>query len=141
MTVYSLQSNLSIDWCLASGHLPDANQAVSVTSEEGVAISSPCERNAGCWQCLGLGVGHGELELELIHDALALEVPDADANVGGSAQPVAVGREAQSMDDITLLARQRVETLALLRSHSIATPSLPPDAHREPSGDTVTALM
>merc|ERR1711904_57434 len=28
-----------------------------------------------------------------------------------------------------------------LRSHNMATPSLPPDAHREPSGETVTALM
>merc|ERR1719197_704900 len=31
--------------------------------------------------------------------------------------------------------------LPSFKSHSMATPSLPPEAHREPSGETVTALM
>merc|ERR1711887_262008 len=78
MTVLFLakhQSNLSIDGCLASCHLPHTNQAVSITSEKGVAICCPCERDARCWQSLRLGVGHGKLELELVDNALALEVP------------------------------------------------------------------
>merc|ERR1712224_218648 len=103
-----------VDGGLAGGHLPDTDLAVGVASEQGVAVSGPGQRDAGHRERLGLGVGHGELELELIHDALTLEVPDADAVVGGSAEPVAVGREAQGVDDVTLLAGERVEALALV---------------------------
>merc|ERR1719253_22340 len=103
-----------IDWRLAGGDLPHTNLRVGVPSEEGVAVSGPCEGDARGWQSLGLRVGHRQVELELVDDALALEVPDSDAHVGGSAQPVAVGGEAQSVDDVTLLARERVEALALV---------------------------
>ena len=39
-----------------------------------------------------------ELGLELVHLALLLEVEDGDAAGGGSAQPVAVGGEDESVD-------------------------------------------
>merc|ERR1712023_504995 len=108
------RTRILVDGGLASGDLPHADLAVGVASEQGVAVGGPGERDARGRESLGLGVGHGELELELIHDALALEVPDADAIVGGSAQPVAVGGEAQGVDDVTLLATKRVQALALV---------------------------
>merc|ERR1712072_227909 len=108
------QQQRLVDGGLASGDLPHADLRIGVPSEEGVAVGGPGERDARDRESLGLGVGHGELELELIHDTLALEVPDADAVVGGSAEPVPVGGEAESVDDVTLLAGEGVEALALV---------------------------
>lgn len=42
-----------------------------------------------------------EVGLQRIHEALALKIPDLDGALGGGAQPVAVGREAQRVDDVT----------------------------------------
>ena len=47
-----------------------------------------------------------------IERVLGLEVEDFDAGGGGSAEPVAVGREDESVDDVTSL--EGVEVLALV---------------------------
>lgn len=49
----------------------------------------------------GLFALFGEFRAEFVNDALALQVPDLDARSGGSAEPVSVGREAESVDDVT----------------------------------------
>ena len=87
----------------------DTDNVVRVTGEEGLTVGGPGEREA-------LGVSRvlantGELGLELIDDALGLEIEDLDARGGGSAEPVAVGREDESVDSVTSL--ERVEVLAV----------------------------
>merc|ERR1711881_59898 len=109
------QQQRLVDGGLASGDLPHADLRIGVPSEEGVAVGRPGEGDAGSRERLGLGISHGEVKLELIDDALALEIPDADAHVGGGAEPVPVGGEAESVDDVTLLAWERVEALALVK--------------------------
>ena len=89
--------------------LENTDSVVLVTSEEEAAVSRPLDRSA-------LGVGRvlahtGELGLELVNDALRLEVKDLDAARGGSTEPVSVGREAESVDSVTGL--ERVEVLAV----------------------------
>merc|ERR1711881_317967 len=108
------QQQRLVDGGLASGDLPHADLRIGVPSEEGVAVGRPGEGDAGSRDRLGLGISHGEVKLELIDDALALEIPDADAHVGGGAEPVPVGGEAESVDDVTLLAGEGVEALALV---------------------------
>jgi len=91
---------------------PDADEAILVTSKESLAISRP-----GQGDSLGrvrLLADVGELRLELIDNGLGLQVPDLDAGRGGSAQPVAVGREDQGVDNVIALALQRVQVLALV---------------------------
>lgn len=87
----------------------DTDDVVGVTGEEGLTVGGPGEREA-------LGVGRvlansGELGLELVNDALGLEVEDLDARGSGSAEPVSVGGEDESVDSVTSL--ERVEVLAV----------------------------
>jgi len=84
---------------------------VCEASEQGLAICRP-----GDGHTLGLpgilaDVSVGRLEL--VNNGLALEIEDLDAAGSGSAQPVAVGREDKSIDNITSL--KRVEVLALVQ--------------------------
>ena len=92
---------------------PDTDERVRVTGEEGLTISRPSQ---------GDGLGRvrllsnvGELGLELIDNRLGLQIPDLDAGGSGSAQPVTVGGEDQSVDDIITLALQGVQVLALVQ--------------------------
>lgn len=87
----------------------DTDDVVGVTGKEGLTVGGPGEREA-------LGVGRvlantGELGLELVDNALGLEVEDLDARGSGSAEPVTVGREDESVDSVTSL--ERVEVLAV----------------------------
>lgn len=87
----------------------DTDDVVRVTGEEGLAISRPSER-----ETLGVGgvlANTGELGLELVDDALGLEVEDLDARGGGSAEPVTVGGEDKGVDSVTSL--KGVEVLAV----------------------------
>lgn len=92
------------------GDLPDTDGVVGVSGEEELAVGGPGEGNAGG----GLGVlGNNDVWAELVNNALALEVPDLDAGLGGSAEPVPVGAEDQGVDDITGI--EGVEVLPLVK--------------------------
>jgi len=91
---------------------PDTDDTILVTSEESLAISRPGQGDS--LRRTGLLANVSELGLELINNRLGLQVPDLDAGRGGSAQPVAVGREDQGVDDIVTLALQGVQVLALV---------------------------
>jgi len=73
-----------------------------------------------------------------VNNHLGFQVPDLDALISSSAQPVSVGGEDKRVDDFTSI--KGVKALALVQVPSMAVPSLPPDAHREPSGETHTVL-
>ena len=90
---------------------PSTDLVVGVTSEESLAISAPGQGDA-----LGLPAllaNLHELGLELVNLGLLLEVEDDDAGGGGSAQPVAVGREDKGVDLVT--GGERVQVLGLVQ--------------------------
>lgn len=90
---------------------PAADTVVSVTSKQGLAVSAPSQGYA-LWLPALLANLH-VLGLELINLALLLQVKDDDGRGGGSAQPVAVGREDEGVDLIT--SGERVEVLGLVQ--------------------------
>lgn len=119
----------------------DTDNVVRVTSEEGLTVGGPGEREA-------LGVGRvladtGELGLELVDDALGLEVEDLDARGGGSAEPVTVGREDESVDGVTGLERVEVLAVGELPEHGdavLATGSAERSIGRDGDGVDVTGV-
>ena len=83
---------------------PDTDGVVGVARVQGGTISGPLQGDT-----LGLHglLGHsGQLRHQLSHDGLGLQIPDLDAGLGGSAQPVAARGEAQGVDDVATLVRR-----------------------------------
>ena len=93
-----------------SPHLPHADLVVGVAGEQSLAVSGPGER--GDLGRLGAG-GAGDLGPEVLHQVLALQVPDLDAGPGGGAQPVPVGREGEAVDGVA--AVQGVQVLPVIQ--------------------------
>ena len=94
-----------------SNNGPDADEVVAETSEEGLAVGGPGDRGA-----LGLASVLGEVSevwAEVVDNRLGLEVEDLDRRGGGGAEPVAVRREDEGVDDVTGL--KGVEVLALVQ--------------------------
>jgi len=91
--------------------LPYTDETISVAGEESGTIGRPGEGDA--LGVLGLLTTVEEFRAELINNRLGLEIPNLDARVSGSAQPVAVGRESESVDDITSL--KGVEVLGVVQ--------------------------
>jgi hypothetical protein len=97
---------------LSPGHnTPCADQVISVTSEQSLAISGPGEGNT-LW-LTALLANSWELWLELINLGLLLEVEDDDGGRGGGAEPVSVWREDQGVNLITGI--EGVEVLGLVK--------------------------
>mmetsp|Transcript_19101 Transcript_19101/g.67929 ORF Transcript_19101/g.67929 Transcript_19101/m.67929 type:complete len:325 (+) Transcript_19101:25-999(+) len=91
--------------CLVVADTPDTDGVVGVTGVQGGAVGGPGDAGA-----LGL---HGlllDLGDELGNDVLVLQIPDADARLGGSAEPVAVGGEADLVDGLSALKLVQVLT-------------------------------
>lgn len=89
---------------------PSADLVVGVTGEQGVAIGRPGERDT--LRLTGLLASVEEVRGELINLALLLKIKDDDGGRGGSAEPVAVGGEDESVDLIA--SSQGVEVLGLV---------------------------
>jgi hypothetical protein len=89
---------------------PGADDVVGVTGEEGLAIGRPGQADTLGITALLSSVG--ELGLQLVDLALLLEVEDDDAAGGGSAQPVSVGGEDESVD--LVVGAQGVQVLGLV---------------------------
>ena len=90
---------------------PAADAVVGVTSEQRLAISAPGQGNT-----LGLAALLADLHvlgLQLVNLGLLLKIEDDDAGGGGSAQPVAVGREDKGVDLVT--GGERVQVLGLIQ--------------------------
>ena len=85
------------------------DSVVSVAGEKVGAIGGPGEGSAVGE--LGVLASGGDLDSEFVDHALALKIPDLDARGGGGNEPVAVGGEAEGVDDVASL--EGVEALAL----------------------------
>lgn len=91
---------------------PGTDNVVGVASEQGLAVGAP-----GKGHTLGVAgvlvVRDGEVGLELVNLGLLLKVEDDDAGSSGSAEPVAVGGEDESVD--LVIGVQGVEVLGLVQ--------------------------
>lgn len=105
--IRSIDANLQ-----SAGNLPDADEVISVTREKSAAVGAPGNRDTFGVTGLSL-VDLVEFRAKLINQRLVLEVPNLDGRSGGSAKPVAVGREGNGIDDITGL--KRVEVLGVVQ--------------------------
>lgn len=99
-------------WRLCPRHdTPAADLVVGVTSEQGLAVGAPGQGHA--LRLPALLADLHVLRLQLVNLGLLLEVEDDDAGGGGSAQPVAVGREDEGVDLVT--GGERVQVLGLVQ--------------------------
>jgi hypothetical protein len=111
----SFQPILNFARCLGGGSdFPDTDVVVCVTSEEGTTVGGPGKGDAS--GVLGVGGTSAELGVvvlvELSDDILGDEIPDLNTLLGGSDEPVSVGREGKSVDDISSI--KGVEVLSLV---------------------------
>jgi hypothetical protein len=90
---------------------PDTNLVVGVSSKQDLAIGRPGERDTLRGQRLLTDIN--EFRVEFVNKVLGFQVPDLDARFSSSAQPVAVRREAESIDDRASF--QRVKMLAVVQ--------------------------
>lgn len=97
-----------------SGDLPDPDKVIRVTRVQSVAIGGECKRQA-LWILNLAGLGEGRLED--IHQALVLKVPNLDGGTGGSAKPVAVRREGESMNNIVGFERVQMTAFVKIPQH------------------------
>ncbi len=95
---------------------PDADLVVGVSGKQNLAISRPGKRNTLRW--LRLLTNINKLGVELINEVFGFQVPDLDSRLGGGAEPVAVGREAERIDDRTGLERVQVLAIVEIPEHS-----------------------
>ena len=97
---------------LSAAHdTPGTDLVVGVTGEQGLAVGGPGEGDT--LGLAGLLANLDVLGLELVNLGLLLEVEDDDGAGGGSAQPVAVGREDKGVDLVT--GGERVQVLGLVQ--------------------------
>ena len=85
----------------------DTDDIVGISSKQGGSIGRPCQARA-LWHFVS-----NIFRAKSVHNNLGFQVPDLNAVVSGSAQPIAVWREAQSIDDFTSI--QAVQTLSFVQ--------------------------
>lgn len=91
--------------------LPYTDGVVRVTGEQGLTIGRPSQG-----QTLGLislGAVGNDVGAEFFDGLLACQIPDLDRGAISNAQPVTVGGEAQSIDDVVVF--QSVKVLAVIQ--------------------------
>lgn len=104
--------------CLIGVDRPNANHTVSVTSEEGVTVGRPGQRDAMDGHALVLGTKRRELGFKFINAHLGFQIPDLDGGGSGSAQPITDRGEDQGVDDVTSIQRGQVASFAQVPKHS-----------------------
>ena len=77
---------------------PNADHIVSPAAEERVPVCTPCQRGGEGLECLLADLIRMGVR-DLTHLALVLQVPNDDAVVCGSTQPVTVRGKGQGIDD------------------------------------------
>jgi hypothetical protein len=98
------------------GDLPHTDLVIGVSGEQGLAIWGPSKRQ-DVW---GLSLWSDGIGLELINNVLGFEIPDLDRWSGSGAQPVSVGAEGKSFNDITRFQGVQVLAFVQVPKHSLA---------------------
>lgn len=97
---------------LCPGHnAPSADEVVGVAGEQSLAVSGPGQ--ADTLRLAALLADRGGFGLKFIDLALLLEVENDDAAGSGGAEPVAVGREDESVD--LVVGAEGVQMLGLVK--------------------------
>ena len=107
-------SHLSACWL----YLPDTDDIVSVSSEEGGSIGRP-----GHGDALRSLFGIHDGRFEFIHKVFQFQVPNLNGSTCSNTQPVPIGREAKSIDDVIVI--QCVQMLPFVQVPQHGTVVLP----------------
>lgn len=106
---------------LTNSHLPDADNIIRIAGEEGLTVSGPSHRQALRRISFAvLCVLRDDLVLELINHGLALQIPDLDGRPSGGTEPIAVGREAQSVNDVSVVKGVQPLVVVQVPQHGFA---------------------
>jgi len=120
--------------------LPDSNLMIGVTSEKSGTINRPGKR--GALRSLALA-GGDNLWLELINQILILKIPNLNGRTSSHAEPVFVGREAQSVNNVVVVKGVQVFALGKIPKHGLevfATRSTERTIGRDSHGVQVTSM-
>jgi len=96
--------------CL-SGNLPNSDDVIGVSSEESSSISRPGEGNTSGVDRFGLEVG--VVLGQVSNNSLALQIPNLNSALGGSAEPISSWAENKGVDDVSSV--QRVKVLSFVQ--------------------------
>ena len=92
--------------------MPDTDEVISVTREESATISAP--GNGDTFGITSLSLTNlVEFRTKFINQRLVFQIPNLDGGGSGSTQPVTVGGEGKSVDNITSF--QRVQVLGVVQ--------------------------
>jgi len=97
--------------------LPDADQVVSVASEESLSVGGPGEGSTR--RSLGFGGRRQHFRFQLVHDNFAFQVPDLDGSAGRGAEPVSVGREGESVDGVASVEGVKMFSFVQIPQHGL----------------------
>lgn len=120
---------------------PDANLVIGVSGKQDLAISRPSEGNT--LRGLRLLTDINEFRVEFINKVLGFQVPNLDSRFSSSAQPVAVGREAEGIDNGTGFQRVQVLSVVQVPEHGdtvLATGSAERTVGRDGDGIDVASM-
>merc|ERR1719266_975277 len=123
------------------GNLPDTDLVIRVTSKKCLAISRPSHRQT--LRRSSLGRVSRNLRFELFNHVLAFKIPNLNGWSSGSAQPVAVGRETQCVDGISVIQGVQVFAVIEVPKHSfgvLATGSTQGTVGRHSDGVQITGV-
>jgi len=98
--------------------LPDADQVVGVSGEESLTIGGPGEGSAR--RSLRLGGRRQNFRFQLVDDDFAFQIPDFDGGASGSAEPISVGREGESVDSVASVEGVKMFSLVEIPEHRLA---------------------
>jgi len=96
--------------------LPDTDDVIRVTREEGGTISTPADRQTIGVRVLSL-TQLSEFRTEFINNRLGLEIPDLDTVLGSSTEPVTVRREGKSVDKRSSFERVKMLSIVQIPEH------------------------
>lgn len=100
--------------CLTSSdwNLPYTNLVVAIASEQSLSVSWPGEWQALWWIGLWRIISR-DSRTKFLNHLLACQIPNFNRRSIGDTQPVAIGREAQGIDDVVVV--QSVQVLAIIQ--------------------------
>lgn len=99
--------------------LPDTNLVVAITSKQSLTISGPGQWQALWWICLWW-VSAWDTGTQFFNHLFACQIPDLDWWSVSDAQPVAIRREAQGVDDVIMIQGMQMLSIIQIPQQSLA---------------------
>lgn len=118
MNLYFFYSDVIKDLTTRHRHLPDANSIVRITSEQGLSVGGPSQRQALRW--FSFAVLSDDFGFEFLDHFFAFEIPNLDPWSERGAKPVAVWTEAQGSDDVVMIKGVQMFAIIQIPQHGLA---------------------